>query len=52
MKGDEEVTYYGEMITTSIYEIACLACGEGSKESETAKNYLKTNIIDVVEANK
>ncbi len=49
--GDEEITYYGEMQTASVYEIALLACAENSKESEYTKAYLKTKVIDVVEAN-
>ena len=43
--------YYGEMITANVYQIALLACAEDSQESEYTKEYLKTNVIDVVEAN-
>lgn len=48
--GDEEITYYGEMQTANVYEIALLACGEDSEETEYTKEYLKEKVIDVVEA--
>lgn len=51
MVDGEEVTYYGEMLTANVYQIALLACGENSQESEYTKEYLKANVIDVVEAN-
>ena len=51
MVDGEEVTYYGEMLTANVYQIALLACGENSQENEYTKEYLKANVIDVVEAN-
>jgi hypothetical protein len=50
MDGAEEITYYGEMQTASVYDIAVLACADDSNETEATKQYLKTNVLDVVDA--
>ena len=49
IENGEEVTYYGEMITANVYDIAKLACDEDSTESEYTKAYLTENVINIVE---
>lgn len=49
MDGDQEVTVYGEQYSTTVYDVAKYACAPESDESEFVKDYLQTNVIDVVE---
>lgn len=49
LDGDKEVTVYGDMITANVYDIAVLACKPDSPETDSARDYLQSNVIDKVD---